>query len=273
MSPERGSSTTAIAALARCAGSGVDLASATYWMVRSIVSMMPCPGCGGRSVCGASTSGRARRVRRSPARHTGELRVPGSLDALEPALGALEPEHVRRALGSDRAGAAREEAEPGLAQAFTARRPTAAASGEARRRSGSPSAPREPPPRDPDERRDAAATRTGSRRCALDEERLGGGRRRQRAPWRSTIGPRWARRTTVREYWRSAIWPGHVLHDHQPRQAPVRPPNTRPGRPRAGGPASGRPCPSTGAGRRERRGAVALRREPSRRSRTLARAD
>ena len=157
------------------------------------------------------------------ARHAGELRVPGPLDALEPARGALEAEDVRRQLPvriePERLG---EEAEPGLAQRLdpvgNRRRqlppqPDEGAGARQRRvhlRLG-----------DADQRRDARGDANRVADAArLDEERLGRGRGCQRSALavddRTALG--------AKDHGAGVLALGDlgqvpVLDDHQPRQA------------------------------------------------------
>src|SRR5712691_3892136 len=80
-----------------------------YWIVRSIVSMTPCPGWGGSSTRGAADDRLAGRAR--------ELGVEDALNTLEPALDPLEPDDVRRQLAVRvEAEGLGQEAESGLAQ-------------------------------------------------------------------------------------------------------------------------------------------------------------
>ena len=90
----RGSIATAIADLARVRRHAASTSfSARYWMVASIVSMMPCPATEGLSTIGRAGDLAAERValhHRAPL-DAGQVRVPRLLDPGEAlALGALE---------------------------------------------------------------------------------------------------------------------------------------------------------------------------------------
>ena len=199
-SPVRGSSTTAIAALAlRAAPGGVDLPLGEV-LDRAV----------DREHDALARRRRLEHARRrctsrpSASRPTTALPgVPASvvvqraLDALQPALRALEADHVggQLAVGieAQRLG---QEAEPGLAQRPDLRRRRRAAGGAAATRRACGARERGVQLRaraSPSSGARRAATRTGSpTRAAGRRATRPGSRSPAAAPWRSTMGPRWA---------------------------------------------------------------------------------
>ena len=167
------------------------------------------------------------------ARHAGQVRVEGALDALEPAVDALEADaRARPARGWDRAGAT-----PGGSRAPARGAPSPASAivggklaaepheGPGARQRGVQLAlghaeDRRQARGDAHRVADARAAGRTATRSRLD---VASG-----APRRSTMGPRCAWSTTVREYWRSASavsspWRRSAAS----RDDPMRPPNAR----------------------------------------------